>query len=82
MLASCDRQQQKNNPAYISIKPRTHKANVLDLKSEKKHELGSCFVMQMQADHGQGETPSGYELNLNLTLRNYLTIHLNRKERD
>ena len=29
-----------NNPAYILIKPWTHKANVRDPKSEKKQKLG------------------------------------------
>ena len=56
-----------NSPAYILIKPWTHKVNVIDPKSEKKQKLGSCFWMQ--AEHGR-ETPPGYEVNLNL--RNYL----------
>jgi hypothetical protein len=62
-----------NNPAYDLIKPQTHKANVLDPKSKnkKEQELGSCFGMQVQA-YGLGEAPPGYELNLNLNLRNYL----------
>jgi hypothetical protein len=55
-----------------------HTENELDPKSEKKQKLGVCFWMK--ADHGRGETPLDYALNLNL--RNYLTIHLNRKERD
>ena len=57
-----------NNPAYILIKPRMHKANVLDPKSKKKQKPGGCIWMQVE--HGR-EVLSGNELNLNL--RSYLT---------